>query len=184
MSTVMACAVPVGTLLSQRQQGGSYVDCFVATVPRVVTQAQFIEAFYTTAVFAVERFILRWLVNKPSTHEQARQLARGQADTFAAWRVVQRGPNELLLEDFTGRTMSWLMVERVDVGGGEGDNAGSAPTRIYFGSAVGSRLRDAQGRASMGWVFHLLLGFHKAYSRVLLGAAFKRLVAARASASP
>jgi hypothetical protein len=189
MPSVSASAVPAESLLSQRQQGGGYVDCFVVSLPFAVSHAQFVEAFYSTRVFALERLILRWIVNKPSTLEQVRALALGQIDTFAAWRVVQRRPQELLLEDFTGGTMSWLMVTSASTEQTGGD--GSAPvgrppsqTQLYFGSAVGSRSRDAQGSARMGWVFHLLLGFHKAYSRVLLRAAHQRLLVAHTSAKP
>jgi hypothetical protein len=40
----------------------------------------------------------------------------------------------------------------------------------------------ADGRPRMGAVFRLLLGFHKLYSRALLGAASRRLRAARLQA--
>ncbi len=61
-------------------------------------------AFYTTGVFKLERRILKWAVARPSTDEQARQLAAGAIDAFfAAWRVER--PHELpqlLLFDFSG----------------------------------------------------------------------------------
>lgn len=97
---------------------------------------------------------------------QAGALARGERDTFAAWRVEGRAPGELLLCDFTGRTRSWLMVVA--------PTGGASPTRLCFGSAVVPR-RDGAGRARMGSLFTALLGFHKLYSRALLYAARRRL---------
>jgi hypothetical protein len=47
-------------------------------------------------------------------------------------------------------------------------------TRLYFGSAV-VPLHDASGRPHLGWVFRMLLGVHKGYSRRLLQAAARRL---------
>ena len=59
---------------------------------------------------------------------------------------------------------------------GEG---GCARTRLYFGSAV-VPVKDARsGRPRFGLPFRALLGFHKLYSRVLLGAAVFRLERAR-----
>lgn len=46
----------------------------------------------------------------------------------------------------------------------------AAGTTLYFGSAVVPRKRGG-----MGWPFTALLGFHKLYSRVLLGSAVRRL---------
>lgn len=118
-------------------------------------------AFYTTWLFRLERWILRHMVGRPSTDQEARQLARGERDAFAAWSVEARAPGQLLMRDFTGRTRSWLMVAPA---------AGTDGTRLYFGSVVvpvpGARLRGP------------LIGFHKCYSRMLLGAAARRLARA------
>ena len=67
-------------------------------------------AFYTTWLFRLERWILRLAVARPSTDEEAHQLARGEREAFAAWSVEARAPDQLLMCDFTGRTRSWLMV--------------------------------------------------------------------------
>jgi hypothetical protein len=57
-------------------------------------------------------------------------------------------------------------------------------TRLYFGSAVLPR-RGGAGKAGevseklrMGWMFYVLLGFHRLYSRLLLAAASRRLACA------
>ena len=140
-------------------RGGGYADCYVTEVPAAVSHAQYVEAFYTTWLFKLERWILK-AISRPSTDEQARQLAAGTLDRFAAWSVEKRAENQLLMCDFLGRTRSWLMVEPLPQGG----------TRLYFGSAV---VPGKDGR--LGGNFSLLLGFHKLYSRLLLGAARRRL---------
>jgi hypothetical protein len=71
--------------------------------------------------------------------------------------------------DYQGRTRSWLMSAAAP----DGD---ATRTRLYFGSAVVPALNPRSGRNEMGFVFRALLGFHKIYSRVLLGAAATRLL--------
>jgi len=121
-----------------------------------------VTAFYTTWLFRIERWILRRLVARPSTDEEARQLARGERDGFAAWSVEARAPDQLLMCDFTGRTRSWLMVA---------PTAGQAGTRLHFGSVVVAVRDPKTGERSLGRVHGPLTGFHKVYSRLLLGAA-------------
>ena len=164
MPTIAPSPLPPDTLLAHYRSTGAYTDCYATDIPSVVTHAEFVEAFYTTTVFAVERVLLKWFAGRPSTHADARALAVGASDAFAAWRVEARAADQLLLADLTGRTRSWLMVAPLAAGG----------TRLYFGSAV----VPAKGGQSMGLVFHLLLGFHKLYSRILLSAA-KRALAQR-----
>lgn len=120
-------------------------------------------AFYTTWLFRLERWILRLAVARPSTDEEARQLARGEREAFAAWSVEARAPDQLLMCDFTGRTRSWLMV------------APAAGTRLYFGSVVVPVRDPKTGETGLGPVHGPLIGFHKLYSRLLLGAAARRL---------
>jgi len=125
-----------------------------------------VTAFYTTGLFRLERWILRLLVARPSTDEEARQLARSERNGFAAWSVEARAADQLLMRDFTGRTRSWFMVSAID---------GSPGSRLYFGSVV-VPLRDPKtGGRSLGRVHGRLIGFHKLYSRMLLGAAARRL---------
>lgn len=168
MSPIRRCELPEGALLSRYSGSGNYTDCYSADVTRSVSHAEFIEAFYTTALFKLERIILAGLASRPSTDAQARQLAHGEIDSFAAWSVEDRAHDQLLLCDFAGRTRSWLMVSP----------AGSveAPvTRLQFGSAVVSTRSSGQEHGSLGRTFGVLLGFHKLYSRRLLSAARSRL---------
>lgn len=143
---------------------GAYLDCYATEIAHAVTHAQFVEAFYTTWLFKLERWILAWSVKKPSSDEEARDLANARRTAFAAWTEEARGENQLLMCDFLGHTRSWLMVSPRDAG-----------TRLYFGSVVTSRRNERTGRAELGRTYRLLLGFHKLYSRALLAAARSKL---------
>ncbi len=157
--------LPEGAIITPYRDKGDYTDCFVATVPGEVTIARFIEAFYTSPLFKVERFILRWVVRKPSTDAEARALALGEADRYAAWTVEGRVENQLLMCDHLSRTRSWLMVMP------DGENA----TRLHFGTVVVKVRSRLTGEPTLGPVFHALLWFHKLYARALLRAAVNRL---------
>jgi hypothetical protein len=127
-----------------------------------------VEVFYTGSLFKLERLLLAWLVSKPSTDAQARELARGALSVFSAWTVEDRGIDQLLMCDLAGRTRSWLMVEPLRSGS-------STATRLYFGSAVVPARDKTSGKPGLGLLFQSLLGFHKLYSRALLHAARTRL---------
>ena len=165
--------LPPKALLQVCRAEGAYTDCYACEVSGQVSHAAFVEAFYTTPLFKLERTLLRWLARRPATDADARLLAEGIAEHFSAWRVAARAPDQLLLADFTGRTQSWLMVEPAEVVGGQ------AGTRLYFGSAVvplRPRSGDpGKGSGRMGFGFHALLGFHRLYSRWLLSAARSRV---------
>jgi hypothetical protein len=152
-------------LLARYAGEGGYADCYTAVLERPVTHADFVEAFYTGGVFKIERLLLRWFLSKSSTDAQVKQLAAGEVDTFSAWRVEGRATNQLLMCDIQGRTRSWLMVA---------PSAQGSSTQLYFGSAV-VPVADRAGKRRMGALFKALLGFHKLYSRILLGAACSRL---------
>lgn len=153
--------VPEDTLLFDYFTSGAYTDCYVAEVPGPVSFAEFIYIFYTTSLFKLERSILAWTISRPSTDEQARQLAYAISTSFAAWNVENRRENELLMCDLNGRTRSWFMLNSMN---GEPGNR----TRLYFGSAVVPLPDSRTGRTSLGFPFQALLGFHRLYSRLLL----------------
>jgi hypothetical protein len=168
LSAIHACLLPDDALLGIYQANGAYTDCFATDVAGAISHEQFVAAFYTTFVFKLERLILKWAVSRPSTDAQAKQLASGSINAFAAWDVERRCPDQLLLSDMHGRTKSWLMVAPID--GGKG-------TRLYFGSAVVPAINRKTGKSELGTEFRALLGFHKIYSMVLLHAAKARLKA-------
>lgn len=169
MFSIQASPLPDNALLTVYARDGGYTDCYTVDVPGAISQEQYVTAFYTAAVFKLERMILRFAVSKPSTDTQARQLAAGSINHFAAWRVEQRNDNQLLMCDFMGRTRSWLMTLPLSAQHGGG-------TRLYFGSAV---VPARAGESGLGFTFTALLGFHKLYSQVLLHAARTRLRASR-----
>ena len=162
---------PDHALLTKYANSGAYTDCFATEVARTVTHTEFVETFYKGGLFKVERFLLRVFISKPSTDLQARQLAAGELNEFAAWRLEARAVDQLLMCAIDGRTRSWLMVSAAEVPG---------RTRLYFGSALLPKPTpvnspNATGKPSLGFVFNALLGFHNWYSRALLSAAAARL---------
>jgi hypothetical protein len=165
MPVVQACELPRDALLRVYTDAGDYTDCFRTELLRPVTHAEFVAAFYNTRLFKLERLVLT-CIGKPSTDAQARELAAGKRDEFAAWSVERRAIDQLLLCDFQGKTRSWLMVERRDAG-----------TRLYFGSAV-VKPRSGNGEKKMTGGFQALLGFHQRYSIALLSAARRALARA------
>lgn len=166
MNGPIPCALPEGALLGRHVESGNYTDCYRVDLDEVqVGFADYVQAFYTTRLFKLERWILRWLVRRPSTDAQVAELARGQREDFAAWTVEARAPAQLLLCDLYGRTRSWLMLAPTAEG-----------STLYFGSAVVARRDPRTGARSMGWTYRALLGFHKLYSRLLLSAAVNRLL--------
>lgn len=169
MPSIKPCEVPPNSLLRSYKDAAGFADCYVVEVPGAVTQAAFIEAFYTSPLFKIERTLLQYLASRPATDADAKQLAVGKATRFSAWRVERQSPSELLLADFTGRTRSWLMAEPVAAPGQP------LRTRLCFGSAVLPLAGSAGQKPRLGWVFHALLGFHRLYSRLLLRAAGQRV---------
>ncbi|MGI9221234.1 MAG: hypothetical protein ACR2QS_09395 [Woeseiaceae bacterium] len=143
--------LPGTALLQKYARSGAYTDCFHTSILENVSLDDYVEAFYTTWLFKLERLILKLAIKKPSTNEQARQVASGEIDKFAAWRVEGRDQHQLLMSDFRDQTRSWFMV---------------VPGRLYFGSAVIPKDRPS---------YKLLLGAHRLYSRALLAAAKSRL---------
>jgi hypothetical protein len=167
MFSIEASALPDSSLLSAYQDSGAYTDCYTTSVNLCVTQAEYINAFYTSLPFKLERFILRWAVSKPSSDEGAQRLAEAKAETFAAWYVEARRDDQILLSDYRDRTRSWLMSKPVT----------EESTQLYFGSAVIPAIDSQTGEKRMETSFSLLLQFHKFYSQVLLSSAKTRLSA-------
>lgn len=168
MASIQVCELPEGALLTHYARAGAYTDCYRTELPKQISLAQFIEAFYTGGLFKLERLILNWFVSKPSTDAQVSELASGARVDFAAWRVEDRTPDQLLMCDYRGFTRSWLMVKP------SGAN-GSVATNLYFGSAVVPGTDEATGQRRFSTAFRVLLGFHKLYSRALLRSARSNL---------
>jgi hypothetical protein len=162
--SVIRCELPPDALLRKYVAEGAYADCYATEIETSVGFAEYVEAFYASAAFRPERLVLS-CIGKPSSAAAVRRLARGEAETFAAWSVEGRAGDQLLLCDFLSRTRSWLMI--APIGGG---------VRLYFGSAVTPVGIGTDG-GRLAFPFNALLGFHRLYSRILLSGARSRLLA-------
>jgi len=157
MPSLEKCAVPPNTLLSKYSLDGMYTDSYKTEIQGHINLTEFVFAFYTTALFKIEQFILAYAAHRPSSDLQAKELAEGTTNKFAAWDVEGRTENELLMCDMLGRTHSWFMVTHEN-----------ERTQLYFGSAVVPVKNPKTGKSSLGFIFLILLGFHQVYSFLLL----------------
>jgi hypothetical protein len=164
VGSITPCELPDVALLRSYADKGAYADCFATEIAADVAFATYVEAFYTSAAFRPERWVLA-LIGKASNDADARRLAHEDAKKFAAWSVEGRAADQLLLCDFLSRTRSWLMVAPSEGGG----------TRLYFGSAV-VPVGLGSGEARLGFPFNAMVPFHQLYSRVLLSGARSRLL--------
>jgi Protein of unknown function (DUF2867) len=153
--------IPDASFLGAYAKRGAYTDCYAISVPGRVALPQLIEAFYTTPLFKLERWVLSALLKLPSTDYQAKQVAFAESDRFAAWKVEQRAEREILLD--AGQTRLWLSVVV--------EASPKPATTLLFGSAV----VPLRPNGKFGLVFHALLGFHQLYSKLLLSATARRI---------
>ena len=167
MAQLTTQPVPADSLLARRIRPGDYADCFVVVVDSTVSLGEFITAFYSSAAFRTERTALA-LLGRYATAEDIAALAQGQTDSFAAWDVEERTNDQLLMQDFLGKTRSWLSVEPV---------AGRDATVLRFGSWVGAKAeRDGAVTGNrLSLITNLAYPFHRAYSRLLLAGAVRHL---------
>jgi len=160
--TLIAACAPDDPL----ERAETHLDCYTADVESTVDLGGFIEAFYTSLPFRIERRILSFAAHLPSTDAEVRALAAGEVDQFAAWTVESRKPDEILLRDMEDKTKSWLRVEPA---------SGGAGTRLYFGSVVTASIHPRTGKPHLGRAFRAFMPVHGMYSRILLGSARARL---------
>lgn len=161
MPTVQSRLLPPESLLACHAQTGDYTDCFTCDVARAVSLEQLIEAFYNSAAFRPERWALH-LIGKGAGGADVDALAKGTTTHFAAWSVVARSADEIVLQDFQHRTSSWLMVAPL-----VREAPGIPPsTRLHFGSRV---------RRPDSLTVRVLMPVHRFYARALLKSAAKRL---------
>ena len=158
-TTVQVAQLPADSLLDRYRQAGDYTDCRVAELPNSVSLAELISAFYNSAAFRPERWLLGTVLARGADAADVASLAAGTTARFAAWSVEARSADQILLCDLQGRTRSWLMAKPLPRG-----------TRLYFGSALVT-LRSGSG----SFVFRALLEFHRVYSHLLLRSAAKAL---------
>ena len=157
---IRSAELPADALLGRYSKAGDFTDCRGVEVAHSVSLPELITAFYNSAAFRPERWLLGLLLGRGANAADVASLAAGSTERFAAWTVEARLPDQLLLCDFQGKTRSWLMVEPLPQG-----------TRLYFGSAVVTTRSGTDA-----FVFRALLGFHRAYSYFLLRSAAKALL--------
>ncbi|MEP3346236.1 MAG: hypothetical protein ABJN34_00305 [Litoreibacter sp.] len=161
MPDTAAHPLPADALLQRyATKAGNYTDCFCCHMDGIVTLPQFVTAFYTAPLFRSERVILRFAVNRPSTDEDAVDVAHGATTRFSAWDVEDRTETQLLMCDLASKTRSWFMT-RPHEGG----------THLFFGSAV----TPNQESETVGLFIKATTWLHVAYSHALLKGAAKRL---------
>jgi hypothetical protein len=155
--------LPDHALHKPYQDAGGYADIFHARLSKPATLSELLTAFYTCPVFKIERMILRIILGKGSTDDQARALAKGERTQFAAWDVAQRNETQMLMRDYKGMTLSWFMIEEDD------------PHIIYFGTAIVAAKGASPKSPKIPLLFSSTLWFHKAYSRALLWSTQRQL---------
>lgn len=146
-------SVPKDALLHRYvDKPGAYTDCFEVMSPLSVTHVEFIEAFYTTWLFRLERVILAAVLCRGVSDTEVIALAEGREDNFAVWTVEDRMSDQILLQDASGQTCSYLAVV-----GKEG-----GVTHLIFGSAVFAKTGE------MPLWIKALIPAHRFYSKALL----------------
>jgi hypothetical protein len=156
-----ACAVPRDALLcAYVDRAGTYTDCFEVMLPGEAGLHDFIEAFYTTWLFRLERAVLSIALRRRVRDHEVTALANAQADSFAVWTVEGREPTQILLRDLSGGTRSYLAVA--------GKQGGV--TRLLFGSAVVGRA----GQDFPVWL-RATMPLHRFYAKCLLRLAERKL---------
>lgn len=164
MSEIHAGDLPDHALLRKYAQEGAFTDCYYVDVPGHVSHRDYVTAFYCSRVFRAERVLLGLLARRPATDADAERLGKGEASRFSIWDVEAREAGQVLMREFTGATRSWLMTD-------DRSSPAGPVTRLYFGSAVVPRRTSVSGTPQFGLAFHALGGFHRSYSRALLGSA-------------
>ena len=86
MPGVRRCELPPDALLRAYLRDGTYTDCYATDLAVPVSHADFVEAFYTTLVFKLERLLLGWFASRPSTDAQAARLSRFRPRSVRARR--------------------------------------------------------------------------------------------------
>lgn len=151
MTLIMARDLPDDALLQRyAQDPKTYTDCLTRDVAGVVNLETYVAAFYASRLFKVERVLLGWILGRPATDAQAKDMVEGHTNAFSGWTVEGRTGQQLLMSDLQGHTRSWFMVAP--------DGSG---TRLYFGSAVINKDHV---------LVRLLMPFHDWYARALLRA--------------
>lgn len=146
---------------------GGHTDCYYVDVPRYVTLSEFIQTFFSSPVFRLERLLLNMSPTGRSTDQDIANLASGTGNTMAVWKVDAREENQLIMSAGNGPIRTWLKVDT--------DYPETGKTRLFFGSALAPTRNKNGEQRKLSWVFKVSLGFHGFYSQLLLSLAARRL---------
>lgn len=101
MNPALPANPPDSSLLLGLERRGAFTDCYALEIPMPASQAQFVEAFYTSSLFRAERFILKVLASETSTDQDARDLAQGTTKLFFGSAVIGRSNAKTGKQDFS-----------------------------------------------------------------------------------
>ncbi len=156
--------LPEGSFLARYlDREGAYTDCFRVDVPGGPDLPAYIETFFDSWVFRLERRVLTLAGKGPATRKTVEALAHQDAQRFAAWIVRERDDSQILMEVPRTPIRTWLRVLPSDEQPGH--------VRLYFGSALVPPHRTDGAPARLGPLFRWTTGLHKLYSHILLDAA-------------
>ncbi len=150
---------PDAALTAYQAREGCHTDCFFIDVPGTLTLQTYIELFFDTWLFRLERRILALTGFGPAGLPEIQALASGQTETFAAWTVEIRTPTQILMNVAKSPIRTWLQVEPTPTG-----------ARLYFGSAVLPNPKSNR----INRLTTALTPLHLIYAKSLLGAAARK----------
>lgn len=176
MPKIIETDLPHDSLSAKYLEQGAFVDCYSVEIARDVSLQRYIQAFYSTPLFKLERGILSLVTGRRASDLDAFQLAQGQVNDFSIWRVEERTSTQILMCDSSHKTRSCLMVKKVT-------SSQKSVSRLYFGSVVVPDQVFEDGQGKFGFLFHGLGLFHRWYSRALLKSAYRKLLKEADSAS-
>lgn len=166
MTQITKTPLPDQALLRRyKDMPGAYADCYRAKAAQEISLEAYIEAFFSTPLFQIERAVLTTFGIKGASAQALRALATGRSDTWAAWQVEARDETQILMRAGSDAIRTWLMVVPDGAGG----------TDLLFGSAVFPTPAKSGRAPQLPRIARWLMGFHKLYSRMLLRAALRRL---------
>ena len=168
MFNIIQETIPCDALAVKYINDGAFADCYCINIGNKISLKRFINTFYTTKLFKIERTVLSMITTKLTADKDAIKLSLGETESYSIWTVESRTSNQILLRDITGRTRSWLMVKHI--------GSTEMTTRLYFGSVVIPKYVSENGQVKFGTIFNVISGFHKVYSKLLLHAAYKKLL--------
>src|SRR3954467_7589361 len=82
MTKIGPCSLPADALLARYSSAGAYTDCYTTAIDRSVSQAEYIQAFYTGGFMKIERLLLSFFY--PDRPQMLKQgcLAKENSTTF------------------------------------------------------------------------------------------------------